>query len=507
MSRIVKSSIIISGLTLASSVVSFLNQAVIASQFGTGKEMDTYLFLTSFPFLVSGVIGSSFSFSLVPHFVSKSYSYFRQFLYITTIIVFCLFVFFLAVYHYFVIDFFDLNKFPHIELLNLSVWLVFLLMIVFSVISCFFTSKSHFILPVVLNLLPFVCSILAIFLLKNIGTSSILIGLFGGYFAAIVYACLEIRKNHTLSSKSKNDRGEILAFFKSMRYSVFSMLAFSVFQLVDAYWGKKIGDSAISYLGYCQRIVIAVGALVISGPSSVMIPRLTTSYNDGNLPRYYMDTGTVIKLVFAFTSFAALIGSTFSFEIVSLMFQRGNFTVDSTKNVAVLLPYMLLGMVFMLCVVISFRSLFVQKITYKTSFIGVLTFMLYFTLSGILSSFFNIKGMGMAYIITWMAVFTITVYILFKSGASAFLKDFLAFLFKQMFTLMTVGAFLYLYLQLTLSLDAKFLGHGSLYVIVKLSVAGSVALLIYLLVGIKVMKMQELIYMSEKTPIISRWIM
>lgn len=190
-----------------------------------------------------------------------------------------------------------------------------------------------------------------------------------------------------------------------MKYSALSMLTFSVFQIVDAYWGKKLGESVISYLGYSQRIVIALGALVISGPSAVLIPKLTEAYKKGDLDTYYRDTATVIKLVFALTSFAALLGAFFSIDIVRIMFQRGGFTEVSTRNVAEILPYILIGMVFMLCVVISFRSIFVQPITYKTGLVGILTLILYFTLSGILSKSYNIKGIAFAYIITWIIIF------------------------------------------------------------------------------------------------------
>lgn len=503
---LLKSSILISTLTLVSSIVSFANQVLIASAFGTGHHMDTYLFLTSFPFLLSGVISSAFSFSLIPNFVTNTFNYFLKFL--KTIIYFSLglFLFFLLVYHFFLIDYFGLENFPHIKLLNLLVWLVFLATIVFNVISCYFTSKSRFIIPVILNFFPFIFSIICILLMHDWGVCSIVLGLFAGYIFAISFSAYYFIRNEKYNDENNDYKKEILLFLKSMRFSIISMLTFSVFQIVDAFWGKRLGESAISYLGYSQRIIIAVGALVITGPSSVLIPRLTTAYSNGNFKEYYQDSATVIKLVFSLTSFAAAIGSFFSYDIVQIMFQRGNFTEQSTQNVADILPYMLLGMTFMLSVVISFRSIFVQNISLKTSLIGVFTFVLYFLLSGLLSHYFSLKGIAISYIITWILIFFCTLYILFNDRFIYFIKDFLFFLLKQASLLAIVFVVEYILYKLSEYIVMGSSYEGIIFSVFRISVIGGICFLIYAFLGIKILKQKELIILFSKIPILNKWI-
>ncbi|QGN22122.1 lipid II flippase MurJ [Elizabethkingia anophelis] len=503
MSSSVKSSFFVSILTLVSSIISFANQVIIAANFGTGHEMDTYLLLTSFPFLVSGVLGSAFSFSLIPHLVTKSFGYFIQFTKIIITITFVLFLFFLLLYNFVIIDYYNLGNFKHIKILNVVVWLVFFITIIFNVISCYFTSKAKFIVPVILNFLPFIFSIISIIIFSKLGVLSIIIGLLFGYVSAVSYSIVQFKKER-IGINEKDFKKEIIDFLKSMKYSALSMLTFSVFQIVDAYWGKKLGESVISYLGYSQRIVIALGALVISGPSAVLIPKLTEAYKKGDLDTYYRDTATVIKLVFALTSFAALLGAFFSIDIVRIMFQRGGFTEVSTRNVAEILPYILIGMVFMLCVVISFRSIFVQPITYKTGIIGILTLILYFTLSGILSKSYNIKGIAFAYIITWIIIFLFTSRMLFKKQFKNFIKEFFLFLLRQFFVLLIVFCVVY-FLNLF-----SFCFFGMLQdvfsIIFKLGIIGIVSSFVYIIISARVIKIRELVLLFSRIPILNRWI-
>ena len=504
MSSSVKSSFFVSILTLVSSIISFANQVIIAANFGTGHEMDTYLLLTSFPFLVSGVLGSAFSFSLIPHLVTKSFGYFIQFTKIIITITFVLFLFFLLLYNFVIIDYYNLGNFKHIKILNVVVWSVFFITIIFNVISCYFTSKAKFIVPVILNFLPFIFSIISIIIFSELGVLSIIIGLLFGYVSAVSYSIVQFKKEK-IGINEKDFKKEIIDFLKSMKYSALSMLTFSVFQIVDAYWGKKLGESGISYLGYSQRIVIALGALVISGPSAVLIPKLTEAYKKGDLDTYYRDTATVIKLVFALTSFAALLGAFFSIDIVRIMFQRGGFTEVSTRNVAEILPYILIGMVFMLCVVISFRSIFVQPITYKTGVIGIFTFIIYFVLSGIMSNYFGMIGIALAYIFTWIIIFIITLRLLYKKDISVFTNDFFIFLLKQVFALSIVYGVASILRIFTLS-AFKLMDDNIIIKLIQISLVSLVSLIIYLFISVKLVKIKEIIFLLNKIPFINKWI-
>ena len=84
-----KSSLLVTILTFASSVISFTNQILIAYFFGASQNVDAYLIGISAPVFVTAAIGASLNYSLVPKLVKlKSenlykHSYGELFLYLS----------------------------------------------------------------------------------------------------------------------------------------------------------------------------------------------------------------------------------------------------------------------------------------------------------------------------------------------------------------------------------------------------------------------------------------
>lgn len=70
----------------------------------------------------------------------------------------------------------------------------FFITIIFNVISCYFTSKAKFIVPVILNFLPFIFSIISIIIFSKLGVLSIIIGLLFGYVSAVSYSIVQFKK-------------------------------------------------------------------------------------------------------------------------------------------------------------------------------------------------------------------------------------------------------------------------------------------------------------------------
>ena len=66
-----KKSIISSFITLIVSLLSFINQVVIAKFFGASGEIEMYIAITSIPTLISGLISSGFNYAALPAFVTQ----------------------------------------------------------------------------------------------------------------------------------------------------------------------------------------------------------------------------------------------------------------------------------------------------------------------------------------------------------------------------------------------------------------------------------------------------
>lgn len=448
-----KKSIYITILSFIVSIISFCNQLLIAYFFGAKEKIDLFFSITSFPLLLGGLLNISFSYFLIPHIKKqklllnetdfKKYliAFFRN---ITTklLLLFIMFGVIVILYQKFIalIPFTTSNAALSILALLTSFFLVLV-----SILTAFNNAEEKYITTVLVSFLPPICSIiLLVFLNKALSTLSIQIGLLAG----AVLGSIILIKNYMFLILVKNENKKdyiktIKLFYKQMSYVIIAMLSFTVYQTIDAYWGSKLGTSNVSYLGYLQRLIIAIGIIVISGPSVILVPKLTEHFVKENKQEFIKLSIKAINWVFILSALFALVCSLLSKQIIQLLFQRAAFTQVDTNNMSQVFPHMLVGMCFMLSFTILFRILFINNNAKKSSFIGLLSTGLYFLSSGLFSHFYSLKGICIAYLFTWIIIFFIAAYYTFKQYSNAFFNaSQLVFLLKIIFlSLITVILF------------------------------------------------------------------
>jgi peptidoglycan biosynthesis protein MviN/MurJ (putative lipid II flippase) len=66
-----RSTVLLSALSLSSYLISLVSQLCIAYFFGTSIALDIFILSSSVPTLVGGIISSALSFSLIPYLIKK----------------------------------------------------------------------------------------------------------------------------------------------------------------------------------------------------------------------------------------------------------------------------------------------------------------------------------------------------------------------------------------------------------------------------------------------------
>lgn len=442
--NLIRTSFIITFFSITVTLISFLNQVVIASFFGTSRELDLFFIGISFPVMVGAVITLSFSYYLIPHFVNlnnsqtnleKFKSYLVRFMFSTNYKI-NLFLIPLATVFYILIPVIysidEIIEIKLVRLINLVSWITVIISINYSILTAYLNSKKQFLLPVILNSLPFIFSILIVFFLgKKIGIISIVLGTFFGSIFILMYLIFKEKNNFSLSKIESKMKKKISIFHNELIFAVFAMLSFTMFQTVEAFWVPKIGESAMSYVGFSQRLIIAIGSLVITGPSIVLIPTLTEKFKKIDKTEYFHNSSLTIRLVILLSSIACLLIYPYSLDIISILFERGEFNNESTIGVSKVFSSFLIGMIFMLISVVVFRILFTQKIDYKISLIGISSVLIYFTCLAVFTDMYQIDGVGYAYFVTWLIISKITIIKLFRTRLIYFFnKDLILLIFK-----------------------------------------------------------------------------
>lgn len=504
--NLIKSSIVITIISLLVTVISFLNQVTIATFFGTSRDLDLYLIAVSFPLLIGSIIGLSFSYYLTPHFVVKKIeiknelfsNYIGRFLiksnkYLLILILPISLFFYIIIPEIYSIS--DINEISLIRKINLLAWISIFISINYSIFTSYLNCKKQFILPVILNSFPFLSSIVLIIFFQNkLGIVTVILGTVIGTMFGLLFLSKEIRNFKFIRINTKIDKS-ISFFYKNLRYAVVAMLCFSVFQFIDSFWVPKIGESAMSYVGYSQRLVIAIGSLVITGPSIVLIPRLTEKFKRKDYKGYFEDSSLVIRMVIILSTFFCLIFYNSSENIISILFERGQFDEVSTNGVNTVFSLFLFGMIFMLTSVITLRILFTMEINYSIAGVGIVTAISYFFFLGIFSNYFKLSGVGYAYILTWIFISIMTLYKLFHSNLKLFFNRELFILVIKIFVVLIFLILLSHFIN-DISIVKTF--SKKINLIINTSIRILIELFLVFFLSLKMINIQEIKFLIKK---------
>lgn len=421
-----RSSAIISLLSLLSSLVNFVNQVLIAKMFGASIHLDAYLIAVSLPLLMSGIISGLFAYSVVPILVRRrttdpeEYSCFVGSIFLVFIVLSaylsCLACFFAPNLLQILAPTLPIKILTEATLLAQISWVTLTCVVIVNYLVAVHNAKKQFIVGVLVNILPTLGMMTSMtFLGSHLGVISLLWGSLAGYLVAIPFLYVGVVREIRFKFISIKLWRNIQPLFANVPLVMVSMLCFTIYGTVDAIWASRLGSSNLSYLGYGQRLVISIGNLVVLGPSLVLMPYLAEQAAMGEHTQFKSMLAKALRIVVLFSSMLALVVSFLSIPLINLLFQRGAFDASSTLGVASVLPGMLLGMVAMLSVGLIFKALHARGEVKSTVIISIFCTVSYFGLSGLLSQLIGLQGIVSAYAITWWLSLVISIFCIWKN--------------------------------------------------------------------------------------------
>lgn len=404
-------SIVVTILTLFSGFLGFLNQAILAKIFGATTQMDIFLAATSIPTFIFGTLGAGMSFTITPHLINRKSQYvdyekYGGMLLLSILAIGTLMaligIIFTPIILQLLIPHTTSALMANAILVARVAWITGPVGIATIYLTCVLNVADRFIVPSAVGTIPYLfMSIFVLLFGKTLGPLSISLGYLLGTMTSCIALLYPTLKSIRFMQWFPEGYLDVRNYIFQIPIYLIAMACFTIYQSIDSFWGIRLGVGNLATLGYAQRILIAVGNLVISGPSAVLMPKLTRAHLEGGQDAFLFLVMRLVRLVFACASFVAVVVSLLAVHIIRLLFARGAFDQLAITKLSNILPYMLVGMIFMLVVVILFRVLFSQKNTTAPATIGILCASIYFILSGLLSPHYGLKGIGFAYIISW----------------------------------------------------------------------------------------------------------
>jgi len=405
---LLRSTFLITALSLVGSFLGLLVQLLMAQRYGSGVEVDAYLYAISTPTFVAGMIASLLSYAVVPRMAHHSESPQKQNRLIVSLIalVMCIAILFLIISPG--LCYIQMLLLPRTSVIQqqsnlgqllLIGWCIAATQILLAGLCAVLTGLKKGIMPTALNLGPYVAMLIAM-LVSHGGTEQLAYGMLAGTFLSLFLALAMLLRRlygywHQVAWQ------EVRALVIRSPFTIIAMSCFSAYAVVDSYWAPRAGEGVLASLGYSQRIIIALGSLAVAGPSAILVPKFSEIVANRNQADFDNLFHKTLAITFAIGFIIALCLYIWAEPLIQLIFTRGAFGHQDAALVAAVLQYYLPGMIFMLLSVISLRVLFcfrdIEKIC---ALLGAFWVVIYFMFSGIFLHM-GAVGLACAYSLTW----------------------------------------------------------------------------------------------------------
>jgi len=503
-----RSSVIVSIISIGSYSASFFNQILIAKIFGASSGLDVYLVAISPPFLLLTITGSIISIALVPVLVKKKHQRgYAQFSGLLFSVV-CLFTIVSSGITYLlspIIINIMVPTFPEgqalkaVAMMRLSL-LIYLSSVIVSYFVALHNVSMKFFVAASVNILPYLgMIILSQYYSNQIGTEALIWGMLAGNLLAIPLLLVGIKDEIRINLNILSSYFEIKDVFMEIPFIFISMFGISSYAAIDAIWATRIGASHLSYLAYSQRIMFALGTAIVIGPMTVILPHLSEDIALSRHKEFRMNTIRALRMLVVFLSIVGVIISVLAVPIVKLLFERGAFDRATTLQVGALMPWMFIGVFGMVCTILLFRAYYAKGDIVGTAMMGIAGATFYFILSGFLSNIKGLHGIVLAYAITWWTIMIWALLRLWRNNLNELLNsNNLRFLWQITLTLGICGGLVSFgniyYIQSAINADVVFLG-------LRLLLLASLGLLLFLAVAVYGFKMGEVISVLKIFPL------
>ncbi len=315
-----KSSLFVTVITVAGSILGLLVQFIIARSYGVGSIVDSYFFSLSWPLLFSGMMSSALSFMLIPRIGDllvkeptdvRGYVWTRFFALLILLLGFTPIATFLTWTQLEQIGSASVFQVTR-ELIMLCVcaWVAAFLL----VIKNFFVAVLHglrvHVLSATLSLFPYVSMVcfLEFMPLSVLGIKLPVLAMIFGLVAAILTGAYVFFRRHGFFYDLLSSRKAAVELASSLPTAGLALSCFSAYSIIDAYIAPRFGEGSLTIISLIQRVIIGIGNLVVSGISAVLIHNFISKIHERDYAGFTRSLITCSLSVFvaAFAIFSPL---------------------------------------------------------------------------------------------------------------------------------------------------------------------------------------------------------
>ena len=219
--------------------------------------------------------------------------------------------------------------------------------------------------------------------------------------------------------------------------------------LVSTRLASGMGDNAVSAMEYAYKLYVVISGVFTYAIGNIIFPEMSRASADDNKEEYKEIINKAMRMMI-YILIPLTIGITiFSKDIISVIYERGEFTAESTLITSSILTFFSVGIIGSGIVEVMNKAFYAKQDTKSPLIAGIIMIIINVILCVTLSKFLDVKGLALATSITAI-VNAITLMYIANKNVKIITKELGTFIAKVVISALVMGVVVYLlnnYLQ------------------------------------------------------------
>ncbi len=219
--------------------------------------------------------------------------------------------------------------------------------------------------------------------------------------------------------------------------------------LVSTRLASGMGDNAVSAMEYAYKLYVVISGVFTYAIGNIIFPEMSRASADDNKEEYKEIINKAMRMMI-YILIPLTIGITiFSKDIISVIYERGEFTAESTLITSSILTFFSAGIIGSGIVEVMNKAFYAKQDTKSPLIAGIIMIIINVILCVTLSKFLDVKGLALATSITAI-VNAITLMYMANKNVKIITKELGTFIAKVVISALVMGVVVYLlnnYLQ------------------------------------------------------------
>lgn len=402
-SPLVRNVIIVALVTLFIKVLAFYKETIIASEFGLGFDLDTFLVALLIPSFIQSVFLNSLTNLFIPNYIVelKNKGNIAGFQSIVFLMAFAV-ALFSTLLAYFVIDLFLEEVFPNKSLeyyLQVKKQLFIILPCLAlwgftSVISGLLEISNKFLVSTIQGVFPILTVILCLLYFKSYFGNMVLAygSLFGSIISFIFILLYGLHHKVIYIGKPEMNKNS-WEMVNQLPPKISSSFLSAMNNFIDQFFAGQLAIGSIAALNYGNRFPAFGVTIVIMAFGSVLLPHFSRLVNE-DLKMAYSHLFKTLKMIFFSGIIVVIILILFSDSIIELWLERDEFTAEDTIKVSRIQQILLINVPFYLCTRIIVKFLTSINKNKFMAWVSLLNLVVNVILNIILIKYYDVYGLA-----------------------------------------------------------------------------------------------------------------